>query len=89
MQGVLFRWMIETIVSNGKRFDVQNGIPGLHAEVRAVNSALTRYPKVSIDEVKVATYKLAPRQGQGDKFKACSNCSGVLKDVDVITGRKH
>lgn len=81
--------MIENLVSNGKRFDVQNGIPGLHAEVRAVNSALTRYPKVSIDDVKVATYKLAPKQGQGDKFEACSNCSGVLKDADVITGRKH
>ncbi|WP_256582583.1 MULTISPECIES: YwqJ-related putative deaminase [unclassified Pseudomonas] len=81
--------MIENLVSNGKRFDVQNGIPGLHAEVRAVNSALTRYPKVSIDDVKVATYKLAPKQGQGDKFEACSNCSGVLKDADVISGRKH
>lgn len=54
-----------------------------------MNSALTRYPKVSIDDVKVATYKLAPKQGQGDKFEACSNCSGVLKDADVITGRKH
>jgi len=48
----------------------------------------TRYPKVSIDDVKVATYKLAPKQGQVDKFEACSNCSGLLKDADVITGRK-
>ncbi|MFR0718329.1 YwqJ-related putative deaminase [Enterobacterales bacterium BD_CKDN230030183-1A_HGKHYDSX7] len=81
--------MIEGLVGGGKRFDVQNGIPGLHAEVRAVNSVLTRYPGVLIDDVKVATYKLAPKNGHGDKFEACSNCSGVLENVDVITGRKN
>lgn len=58
-------------------------------EVRAVNSALARYPMLLIEDVKVATYKLAPKNGQGGMFEACSNCSGVLKDVDVITGRKH
>ncbi|NBF13557.1 hypothetical protein [Pseudomonas sp. Fl4BN1] len=49
--------MIENLVGGGKRFDVQNGIPGLHAEVMAVNSALACYPMLLIEDVKEAGTK--------------------------------
>ncbi|MGN8259655.1 hypothetical protein ACLEJW_10005 [Pseudomonas sp. SMSB3] len=43
--------MIVGLVGAGKRYDVQNVIPGLHAQAGAVNSVLTRYPGVLMDVI--------------------------------------
>jgi hypothetical protein len=61
------------------------GTPGTHAEVLAVNSMLAA--GLPAAEISVATYKLHPSAGQGMRFVACANCSGILvPHVRVITG---
>lgn len=68
-------------------FNQNHGVPGVHAEVLAVNEMLAA--GVPVTEITVATYKLQ-RQGvvQGKRFVACTNCSGILMppQVRVITG---
>ena len=80
---------IENYIGSKEEFDVKDGIPGAHAEVRAVNDY--RNANGGADPDYVATHKTAPDShgGQGKPFCACANCSGIMsKDVLVTTGRK-
>ena len=80
---------IENYISSKEEFNVKDGMPGAHAEVRAINDY--RNANGGADPDYVATYKTAPDShgGQGKPFCACANCSGIMsKDVLVTTGRK-
>lgn len=72
-------------------FDVTRGVPGVHAEVLAVNEILNTVGGIKPEDITVATYRLQNSMGgQGLRFVACTNCSGILlggsKKVRVITG---
>jgi len=61
--------------------NVQASLPGLHAEVIAVNSMLNR--GYSLNEIDVSTFRATnSRQdgtsNQGEPFKACENCTNIL-----------
>ncbi|ASA57855.1 YwqJ-related putative deaminase [Vibrio gazogenes] len=77
-------------IGEGKVFDTIAGIPGLHAEVQSVNDIINQLPEgFDLSKVKVSTVKLAPGNGQGQAFPACTNCSGILSNqVDILTGVK-
>lgn len=73
------------------------GLPGMHAEIIAVNEI---YVKLSAANIKTtakvrsaiqnATYKLSG-DSAGKQFVACHNCSSILKTLGtrVLTGVKH
>lgn len=72
-------------------FDVTRGVPGVHAEVLAVNEILNAINGIRPEDITVATYRLQNSMGgQGLRFVACTNCSGILLGgttrVRVITG---
>lgn len=73
-----------------KQFPTQAGIPGLHAEVQAVNEVLWKIPEgFDLSKINVSTIKLAPGSGQGLPFPACTNCGGILSNsVNILTGVK-
>ncbi len=66
------------------------GVPGLHAEVQAANAILNQVkakPGFDVSKIQVSTYKLQNSFGQGQPFRACNHCSGILKDFEILTGR--
>lgn len=83
-------------VRSAVSFDTHAGLPGLHAEVRAVNDifhTLTArgYDVSNFDlgRLQVATYKVAPGFGQGGEFGACRNCGSILPPlINILTGRR-
>jgi uncharacterized Zn-binding protein involved in type VI secretion len=80
---------IEKYIDSKEEFNTKDGIPGAHAEVRAVNDY--RNANGGADPDYVSTYKTAPDKhgGQGKPFCACANCSGIIPDgVFVPTGRQ-
>lgn len=65
------------------------GLPGLHAEVQAVNAALNRAPVGTLPQnINVATIVLLPGDNQGLPFPACNNCGGILQGFSILTGVK-
>ena len=73
-----------------KVFPTRAGIPGLHAEVQAVNDIVRQLPvDFDLSKVNVSTIKLSPGRGQGEAFLACYNCGGILhSSVNILTGIK-
>lgn len=76
------------------RIPLGAGIPGLHAEVRALNTLLQHAePKAlqaTLSQGFFFTERLvrAPGQEVGSDFPACFNCSGILPRItQVVTGR--
>jgi len=66
------------------------GIPGLHAEVQAVNAALNKVPAGGSQiNISVSTIDLLPGSNQGLPFPACNNCGGILSGFDILTGVKQ
>jgi hypothetical protein len=88
------RRILEYIVDGPrlKLFSTKDGIPGLHAEIQAVNDILNKMPMSSdldLTKIKVATVKLSPGEGQGEPFPACKNCGSILpSSISVLTGVK-
>lgn len=82
--------ILEHVGDGSKIFPTQAGIPGLHAEVQAVNEIIQRVPNgFDLSKINVSTIKLYPGQGQGLPFPACFNCGGILSDsVNILTGVK-
>lgn len=85
----------EHIENSHYRIPVKAGIPGLHAEVQALNTRLNlmtedeTLSRVLSDAV-VFTERLVPGKGlePGDDFTACYNCDGIIAQlVRVVTGR--
>lgn len=57
------------------------GIPGLHAEIIAVNDLLlARHP---VTEITVSTYQLINLALRGMRFPTCRNCNVILKHIGV------
>lgn len=82
--------ILEHVGDGSKIFPTQAGIPGLHAEVQAVNEIIQRVPNgFDLSKINVSTIKLYPGLGQGLPFPACFNCGGILSDsVNILTGVK-
>lgn len=82
--------ILDHIGDDSKHFPTQAGMPGLHAEVQSVNSVINQAPVgFELSKISVSTIKLAPSQGQGLPFPACSNCGGILSNsVNILTGVK-
>jgi hypothetical protein len=57
------------------------GIPGLHAEVIAVNDLLLLGHPVT--EITVSTYQLIDLSLRGKRFPTCRNCNVILKRIGV------
>lgn len=83
--------------SGNTRLEARWGVPGVHAEVLAVNEALRHltangenptYSTATLGAISVATYKLQWSSRFGRRFPACPNCTGILnqKGLRVITG---
>ncbi|VAW59625.1 hypothetical protein MNBD_GAMMA11-2255 [hydrothermal vent metagenome] len=65
------------------------GLPGLHAEVQAVNAALNKAPIGTLPRnINVSTIDLLPGSNQGLAFPACNNCGGILQGFNILTGVK-
>ncbi len=78
------RQQIADYISSNDTFQVKDGVPGLHSEVQATNWIYNNVGGASASDVNVATYKLtSPYPGQA--FPACSNCQGIMGDVNEIT----
>ncbi|WP_199608602.1 contractile injection system protein, VgrG/Pvc8 family [Flocculibacter collagenilyticus] len=76
--------------SGEKTFETFAGIPGLHAEVQAVNDIFNQVKNANLKDIDVATFKISKVGSNGEPFKACSNCGGILRPpINVITGRKY
>lgn len=75
-----------------------DGVPGLHAEVQAANNLLNQLDAQGVDtgsmnlrDIHVATYKLGAANSmnnQGEPFHACTNCTGILDEMTVVTGTR-
>ncbi len=81
---------------NGQ-FRSLDGVPGLHAEVQALNffelQAVKEGVKLNLDQLRIAVVRVM-KEGKsaerklGDPFPACANCKGIIPDaVWIITGR--
>lgn len=57
------------------------GIPGLHAEIIAVNDLLLAGHPVT--EITVSTYQLINLALRGKRFPTCRNCNVILKHIGV------
>lgn len=83
-------------IRNASSFDTHAGLPGLHAEIRAVNHAFHELTARGYDvsnfdlgRLQVATHKVAPGIGQGGEFAACRNCGSILPSlINILTGRR-
>ncbi|WP_212749162.1 YwqJ-related putative deaminase [Chitinivorax sp. B] len=90
--------MIKKHIESKVDFPTHAGLPGLHAEVRAVNDVMNKLTvrgfnpmEFDVSKIQVSTFKLAPDKvgGQGQPFLACSNCGSILpRELKVNTGRK-
>ncbi len=82
------------IEENNFKIPIGAGIPGLHAEVQAVNALLNQTPPEGINKVLSETYVFTERlvagkgYGLGADFPACFNCGGILPPlIYIATGR--
>ena len=90
----MIREYIERVLTRGDAvdlgFDLTRGVPGVHAEVLAVNDIFNGVVGIEPKDITVATYKLQEAGEQGNRFVACINCRGILlggaRKVRVITG---
>ncbi|SJL84295.1 RHS repeat-associated core domain-containing protein [Vibrio palustris] len=93
-------WIKQHLTAHNGEWPLKNnGLPGTHAEVRAMNDINHYLTDMGIDhnsfdysQVDVATHKLSPDRhgGQGSPFSACLHCSGIIpRQVNVITGRTN
>lgn len=57
------------------------GIPGLHAEIIAVNDLLLQGHPVT--EITVSTYQLIDLSLRGKRFPTCRNCNVILRRIGV------
>lgn len=57
------------------------GIPGLHAEIIAVNDLLLQ--GLLVTEITVSTYQLINLKLRGKRFPTCRNCNVILKQLGV------
>ena len=87
--------LIKNYISSQSSFPVQAGVPGLHAEVQALNSIYNSVPNpgsVNLSNVNIATYKVGSTTSagkQGGPFTACTNCSNIIpSQVNVTTGTR-
>ncbi|CAG1771316.1 partial Toxin subunit YenC2, partial [uncultured bacterium] len=87
--------LIYTYISSRNSFPIIAGIPGLHAEVQAMNAVFSSVKNpnlLDLSKMNIATYKLGSSNVsdvQGGAFTACTNCSGIIpSQANVITGRK-
>ena len=84
--------ILEHVGDGSRLFPTPAGIPGLHAEVQAVNSILNQLPKdinLNNTRIDVSTIKLKPGPGQGLPFPACTNCGSILpSSINVLTGKR-
>ena len=78
------RQMIWSHITSTDRFNVVEGLPGLHSEVLAVNDVFNAAPNIDIRNITVGTYHLP--SSDPTSFPACTNCSGILKGIRIITG---
>jgi hypothetical protein len=88
------------IVANPNGVPIGAGVPGLHAEIFAVNDILNQLmvtvenstdaaKAAEIQAIVVATAKTGNANQNKDfnddfQFEACNNCSGILKDLGYI-----
>ncbi|HBE18664.1 MAG TPA: hypothetical protein DEG17_02850 [Cyanobacteria bacterium UBA11149] len=92
MEEKIRKWISEA----GREFSTKAQIPGLHAEVQAVNNLLNRLDEAGVEitdeilaRIQVAVYRVAPGSPeikQGDHFPACKNCKNILKGFNILTG---
>ncbi len=83
------------IEKNNYRLPMKAGIPGLHAEVVAMNTRLNLLEpgenlKDALRDTIIFTHRLVEGKGNplGAAFPACHNCNGILpKKIRVPTGR--
>jgi hypothetical protein len=80
--------ILDHIAENGgSGFTGRDQIPGLHAEVQAVNSLLNTVGNVDFSRIGVATFRLTEKYGQaGNPFQACNNCGPILRGTQILTG---
>ncbi len=69
----------------GQPLSTLEGAPGAHAEIRALNELFTLSPNLNVSDITLGTIRLRP--ATPEDFPACSNCSGILEGVEIITGR--
>ncbi|MGB3692880.1 MAG: YwqJ-related putative deaminase [Spirulinaceae cyanobacterium] len=87
---------IRNLVSGkGRTFSSRDGVPGLHAEVLAVNAELHKLTEKGeeiteevLKKIDVATYRVTPnpKNLEGKPFPACPNCTKILQDNNILTG---
>ncbi|WP_253938653.1 LysM peptidoglycan-binding domain-containing protein [Hahella sp. HN01] len=84
----------EYIGSAGEKiFSTDNGLPGLHAEVRAANDLFNQLSKHSLtlkEKIQVATVNITTNPAKkGKDFEACQNCSGILPSsiFEILTNK--
>ncbi len=75
---------------SGGMIGIFAGLPGCHAEVRAVNNLFNKLEinprSLSTKSIQIATYKTQSGNYQFTEHKACRNCQGILKDMNILTG---
>jgi len=83
---------IRAAYGKGKIFSQLDGIPGLHAEVRAANAALHQLEAQGIPitddicrQTSIATHRVTPHK-EGEPFAACHNCTTILDIFNILTG---
>ena len=90
MEKRIKKWISE----EGREFSSRDSIPGLHAEVQAVNAHLNRLTDQGIEiteevieQIQVATYRVHPKppEEQGKRFPACHNCENILRGINILT----
>jgi len=94
LHGYLETLIRQHIEDSNFRIPIGAGIPGMHAEVRALNTLLQaadpQMLRSTLSQGFFFTERLvqAPGQPAGSDFPACYNCSGILpRIVQVVTGR--
>jgi hypothetical protein len=83
------------VSGEGRTFSNRDGVPGLHAEVQAVNARLHQLTEDGVEitdevfaQIQVATYRVTPNppELEGKDFPACHNCTNILHDTNILTG---
>ena len=77
--------IIREHVRTGGPFQTVHGPPGLHSEVQAAGELLKANEGLKLSDINVATLKLFTEGPE--HVPACTNCSPILRDVDVAAGR--
>jgi polyhydroxyalkanoate synthesis regulator phasin len=83
------------VSEEGRTFSSRDGVPGLDAEVQAVNARLDQLTKDGVEitdevfaQIQVATYRVTPNPAdlEGKPFPACHNCTNILQGTNILTG---